>query len=62
MEIRISQVISMHKNIPKNLWDNDVHTVQNGENTMMIHHIYGAIAMILLFYDDQDTLSTECEI
>ena len=33
-----------------------------GENIVMICHIYGAIATFLLFYDDQDTLSTECEI
>ena len=29
---------------------------------MVILHIYGAIAIFLLFYDDRDTLSTECEI
>ena len=29
---------------------------------MIIIHIYGAIAIFLLFYDDQDTLSTKCEI
>ena len=28
----------------------------------MIRHIYGAIAIFLLFYDDQDTSSAECEI
>ena len=28
----------------------------------MIRHIYEAIVIFLLFYDDQDTLSTECEI
>ena len=32
-----------------------------GENIMMIHHIYGAIAIFPLCFDDQDTLSTKCE-
>ena len=27
-----------------------------------ILHIYGAIAIFILFYDDQDSLSTKCEI
>ena len=60
--MRISQVILKHKNIPKTLWDNDLHNLQNGRKMVMICHIYGAIAIFLLFYDDQDTLSTECEI
>ena len=29
---------------------------------MIIIHIYGTIAIFLLFYDDQDSLCTECEI
>ena len=29
---------------------------------MVIIHIYGAIAIFLLFYDDQDTGSEECKI
>ena len=33
-----------------------------GEKIVIIIHIYGAIAIFLLFYDDQDNLSTECEI
>ena len=32
------------------------------ENIVIILHIYGAIAIFLLFYDDKDTLSTEYEI
>ena len=32
------------------------------KNIVMIRHIYGDIAIFLLFYDDQDTLSTEWEI
>ena len=26
----ISQLISTHKNIPKTLWENDIHSLQNG--------------------------------
>ena len=29
---------------------------------MLILNIYGARAIVLLFYNDKDTLSTECEI
>ena len=29
---------------------------------MVILHIYGARSSFLLFYDDQDTISTKCEI
>ena len=29
---------------------------------MVIFHIYGAIAIFLLFYDHKDTLFTECEL
>ena len=32
------------------------------KNIVIIRHIYVAIAIFLLFYDDQDTLFTECEI
>ena len=32
------------------------------KNILMVSHIYGDIAIFPLFYDDQDTLSTECEI
>ena len=32
------------------------------KSVVTIIHIYGAIAIFLLFYDDQDTLSTKCEI
>ena len=62
IEMSISQIICTHKNIPRNLWYNDIHTRQNGENIVIILHICGAIAIFLLFYDDQDILSTECEI
>ena len=51
-----------YKNIPKTLWENVTHNLKMGENIVIILHIYGAIAIFLLFYDDQDTLSTECEI
>ena len=62
MGMHISQVILTHKNIPKTLQENDYHTLQNGRKIVMIRHIYGAIVIFLLFYDDQGTLSTECEI
>ena len=32
------------------------------ENTVVILHIYGAKAIFLLFYDDQDTESKQWEI
>ena len=32
------------------------------KNIVIILHIYGAISIFILFYDDQDTLFTECEI
>ena len=57
-----SQLIFARKNISKALWDNDIHNLQNGRKIVIILHIYWAIAIFLLFYDDQDTLSTECEI
>ena len=34
MEMRTSQVILTHKNIPKTLWDNYSHTLQNGRNIL----------------------------
>ena len=32
------------------------------KSVVTIIHIYGAIAIFLLLYDDQDTVSTDCEI
>ena len=62
IEISISQLIFTHKNIPKNIWDNNIHTLQNGRNIVITLHIYGDISIFLLFNDDQDTLSNKCEI
>ena len=53
--MRIYQLIFTHKNIPKALWDNDIHTIIVRENIVVIIHIYGDKAIFLLFYDDQDT-------
>ena len=33
-----------------------------GEKIVIILNIYRAMTIFLLFYDDQDTLSTKCEI
>ena len=33
-----------------------------GENIVVVIHIYGARAVLLLFYDDKNTISTKCEI
>ena len=48
--MHISLVIFTRKNIPKTLsstkWEN---------NTVVILHIYGARAIFVLFYDDQDS-------
>ena len=30
VEMSIFELIFTHKNIPKTLWDNDIHTLQNG--------------------------------
>ena len=55
IQMRIYQLIFTHKNIPKALWDNDIHTLKIRENIVVIIHIYGDKAIFLLFYDDQDT-------
>ena len=59
--MRKYQLIFAHKNISKALWDNDIHTLQNGRKNMVIIHIYGAGAIFLLFYDDQATTSEKWE-
>ena len=59
--MRIYQLIFTHKNIPKALWDNDIHTIIVRENIVVIIHIYGDKAIFLLFYDDQDTDSQYLE-
>ena len=45
--MRIYQLILTHKNTSKALWDNDIHTLQNGRKMFRFP----------LFYDDQDTES-----
>ena len=52
-----SELIFIHKYISKTIWDNDIHILNNGENIAVIIRIYGARAMFILFYDDQDTES-----
>ena len=52
-----SELIFIYKYISKTIWDNDIHILNNGENIAVIIRIYGARAMFILFYDDQDTES-----
>ena len=45
-----------HKKIEKALWENDILTLQDGwKMSVVILHIYVALAIFLLFCDDQDT-------
>ena len=57
IEISISQPIFIHKKISKDLWDNDIHALQYGRKIVIIIHIYGALAIFLLFCNHQDTES-----
>ena len=41
--------------ITKSLWENCIHTMQDGRIIVGIDHIYGAKAILLLFCDHQDT-------
>ena len=51
-----------HKNTPKNIWNNDTHTIKNGKTIVVILYIYQDRAIFVLSYDNKDTLSTKCEI
>ena len=51
----ISQPIFTHKNISKALWDNDIHTLQDERKIVVVLHIYGVLAISLLFCVHQDT-------
>ena len=60
--MRISQVIFTHK-IYQRLYGITIPILYKmGENIVLICRIYGAIAIFIVFYDDQDTVSNECEI
>ena len=40
IEMSTSQLIFTHNNIPKALWDNDIHTLQNGRNALWKFFIF----------------------
>ena len=50
MEMSTSQPIFTHKKISKALWDNGIHTLQYWRNIVVIVNIYGASAILVLFY------------
>ena len=56
-EIGVYGKISSQEKITKTLWDNDIHTLQNGGKMGVINHIYGDRALSLPFKYHQDTES-----
>ena len=60
MEMSTSQLIFTDKKISKVLWYNDIHTIKTGETNYWLLHIYGALAILLLFCDQQDTEFEVC--
>ena len=48
--MRISEPVLTNINISKALWENDIHTLQNGIGLLL--HIYVIVAMVLILYDD----------
>ena len=48
--MRISEPVLTNINISKALWENDIHTLQNGIGLLL--HIFVIVAMVLILYDD----------
>ena len=62
MEIGVAEPIFTHKNIKGSMVQQYPYPKRWEQNSVAIIHIYGARAILLLFYDNQETESETCEI